>query len=55
MSTPELEFLYIPWGLVIERNRVIVPVRQATLAGRIDSLESIPGLLKSLKIRALRV
>jgi hypothetical protein len=30
-----------------------VPARQATQAGRIDSLESIPGLLKSLQIRAL--
>jgi hypothetical protein len=29
---------------------VVVLVRQATKAGRIDSLESIPGLLKSLKI-----
>jgi hypothetical protein len=31
------------------RNRVILPARQATKAGGIDSLESIPGLLKSLK------
>jgi hypothetical protein len=29
-----------------------VPVRQATKAGRIHSLESIPGLLKRLQIRA---
>ena len=36
------------------RNSVVVPARQATQAGGIDSLESIPGLLKSLKIRALR-
>ncbi len=28
------------------RNRVFVPARQATKAGRIDSLKSIPGLLK---------
>ncbi len=31
-------------------NRVIVPVRQATYAGGIDSLELTPGLLQSLKI-----
>ncbi len=30
--------------------RVVVPARQATKAGGVDSLESIPGLLKSLKI-----
>ncbi len=35
------------------RNRVVVMARQATEAGGIDSLESILGLLKSLKIRAL--
>ncbi len=29
-----------------------VPARQATYAGRIDSLESISGLLKRLQIRA---
>ncbi len=29
-----------------------VPARQATLAGLIDSLESISGLLKRLQIRA---
>ncbi len=34
------------------RNRVVVPARQATKAGGIVSLESIPGLHKSLKIRA---
>ncbi len=34
-------------------NRVIVPARQATWAGGIFSLESIPGLHKRLKIRAL--
>jgi hypothetical protein len=32
-------------------NRVIVQVREATEAGGIKSLESIPGLRKSLKIR----
>jgi hypothetical protein len=35
-----------------DKNRVIVPARQATLAGGIHSLESIPGLHKRLKIRA---
>jgi hypothetical protein len=34
-------------------NRVVVPARQATQPGGIGSLESILGLLKSLKIRAL--
>jgi hypothetical protein len=32
---------------------VIVPARQATWAGGIDSLESILELLKRVKIRAL--
>jgi hypothetical protein len=31
-------------------NRVAVPARQATKADGIDSLESLPGLLNSLKI-----
>jgi hypothetical protein len=39
-------------GARTSRNRVVVPARQATLSGGIDSLESIPGLLKSLKIWA---
>jgi hypothetical protein len=39
----ELEFINNLWGNL--RNRV----------GGIDSLESIPGLLKSLKIRALHI
>jgi hypothetical protein len=34
-------------------NRFIAPARQAIEAGGIDSLESNPGLLKSLQIRAL--
>ncbi len=34
-------------GYEPSRNRVVVPARQATWAGAIDSLESIPGLLKS--------
>ncbi len=33
-------------------NRVFAPARPATQAGEIDSMESIPGLLKSFKIRA---
>jgi hypothetical protein len=32
---------------------VVVLARQASYAGGIDSLESIPGLLKSKKIRTL--
>ncbi len=39
----------------VERNRVIVPARQATKACGIDSLESIPTVLKRFKIRALDV
>jgi hypothetical protein len=35
-------------------NRVIVPARQASKAGGINSLESIPGVHKRLKIRALQ-
>jgi hypothetical protein len=35
------------------RNRVVVPARQATYFGAIHSLESILGLLKCLKQRAL--
>ncbi len=35
------------------RNRVVLPARQSTQAGGIESLESIPGLHKSLHIRAL--
>ncbi len=40
-------------GLGTELEYVLVPARQAALAGEIDSLESIPGLLKSFKMRAL--
>ncbi len=36
-------------------NRVVVPTRQATYADGIDSLESILGLIKSLKIRDQRL
>ena len=35
-----------------DKNRVVVPARRAAWAGEVDSLESIPGLIKSLKIRA---
>jgi hypothetical protein len=39
----ELEFLNSLWGLGTEEEyRVIVPARQATWAGGIHSLESIP-------------
>jgi hypothetical protein len=47
-----LEFLNNIWGLEPSRNRVIVPARQATEAGGIHFLESIPELHKRLKIRA---
>ncbi len=44
----------IPEQSMEARNRVgigfVVPARQATQAGRIDSLESIPGLFKRFKI-----
>jgi hypothetical protein len=49
----ELELLNSLWGLETGRNRVIVPARQATKASGIHSLESILGLHKRLKIRAL--
>ncbi len=42
-------------GLEPSRNKVVVPARQATQPGGIGSLESILGLLESLKIRALYV
>ena len=44
-------FLTIYGGQEPSSNRVIVPARQATYAGGIHSLESIPGLQKRLKIR----
>ncbi len=37
-------------GQAPSRNWVVVSARQATQASGIDSMESIPGLLKSLKI-----
>ncbi len=43
-------FRTIYGGQEPSRNRIVVPARQATQAGGIDSLESIPGLLYSLKI-----
>ncbi len=39
----------------LSKNRVVVPARQATQPGGIRSLESILGLLKSFKIRALLI
>jgi len=48
-----LNFRTIYGGLEPCRNRVVVPARQAIRPGGIGSLESIFGLLKSLKIRAL--
>jgi hypothetical protein len=55
-SNSVLEFLNNTgiWGLGPCRNKVVVPGRQATQPGGIDSLESILGLLKSLKIRDQR-
>jgi hypothetical protein len=41
---------YVAWR-ASTTNRIIVPARQ--VAGKISSLESIPGLLKRLKIQAL--
>ncbi len=35
------------------RNWVVAPSRQATKVGGIDSLEAIPGLLKSLETPSL--
>jgi hypothetical protein len=43
---------YVAWRAGTT-NRVIVPALQATLASGIDTLESIPGLLKGLKIPPL--
>jgi hypothetical protein len=50
-SNPVLEILTIYSGSEPSRNRVVVPARQATQAGEIDSLGSFPRLLTSLKIR----
>jgi hypothetical protein len=41
------------WGLGTEKELGCRTARQATQAGGIDSLESISGLLKSLKIPSL--
>ncbi len=50
LLSPVLEFWNNLWGLdQPSRKRVVAPSRQA---GGIDSFESIPGLLKSLKIVA---
>ncbi len=48
-----LEFLNNLGGQEPSRNKVVVLARQATQSGGIGSLESIIGILKSLKIRAL--
>jgi hypothetical protein len=45
-------FRTINGGKEPSRKRVVVPSPQATWAGEMDSLKSIPGLLKRLKIRA---
>ncbi len=37
------------------KNRVVVPARQVTTAGWIDSLESIPGHLENLKIPKIEI
>ncbi len=50
-----MEFLNDLWGLGPSWNRIVVPARPATQAGGIGSLESIPGILNSLKIRALNI
>ncbi len=39
----------------LSRNRVVIPARQDTQACVIDSLESIPGLLKSFKMTSLYI
>ncbi len=49
-SQAVLEFLNNYGGQEPSRKRVLVPARQATEAGGIDSLESISGLHRSLKI-----
>jgi hypothetical protein len=53
-DSAELEFLnnLLGLGTELSRNRVIVPVCQATSAEGIHSLESIPELHNRLKIRA---
>jgi hypothetical protein len=52
-STQCWNFLTVYRGGKSSRNTVVVAARQATQAGGIDSLESILGLLRSFKIRAL--
>jgi hypothetical protein len=47
-----LEYLNHLWVLGTEYNRVVVPARQAAQAYGTGTLESILGLLKSLKFRA---
>ncbi len=48
-----LDFIPTYGGQEPRRNRVVTPARQAKQAGGIDSLESIPWLLKSFKIPSL--
>jgi hypothetical protein len=43
---------YLAWQAG-KSNKVAIPVCQATWVSGIDSLESIPGLLKRLQIQAL--
>jgi hypothetical protein len=50
---PELEFLNNLWVQEPSRNRVVVTARHATQPCGTGSWESIIGLLKSFKIRAL--
>jgi hypothetical protein len=53
ISIQSLNFLPIYGGYEPSTNRFIVLARPTTEAGGLDSLESIPGLHRSLKIRAL--
>jgi hypothetical protein len=43
---------YVGWR-ARTTNRAVVPARQATYTGRIDSMESIRRLLESIKIPSL--
>ncbi len=49
---PGWDFRTINGGKEPSRKRVVVPARQATWAGEMDSLKSIPGLLKRIQSRA---
>jgi hypothetical protein len=52
MYKESIPLAYVAWQAGTT-NRVARPARQAKFAGGIDSLESIPRLLKSLQIWAL--